>query len=86
MEGKELGRKERKEMNSHYNTFHMYCENDVIMRLRRFREKPAYKRLMFKYDGHMYAIFSFDVEKRTKITDYTLTLEEVEEFAEKYRD
>jgi len=80
---KEISIEERQAMNNYFNTFHMYCENDVIERFRRLKEKLAYKRLMFKFDGSKYAIFSSDIEKRTQITDYKLTLEEVEDFAEK---
>ncbi len=38
---------------------------------------------MFKFDGSKYAIFHLDVTDRTQITDYTLSLEEAEDFAEK---
>ncbi len=78
-----LSIKEKQAMNSYFNTFHMYCENHVIERFRRLQEKLANKNLMFKFDGSKYAIFHLDVTDRAQITDYKLTLEEAEEFAEK---
>lgn len=83
MTGNEISRAEREAMASYFNTFQMYCENDVIDRLRHLQEKLADKELMFKFDGSRYAIFSLRIEDRTPITDYRLTLEEVEDFAEK---
>lgn len=38
---------------------------------------------MFKFDGSYYAIFVLDAEDMTQVTDYVLTLEQVEDFAEK---
>lgn len=76
---------ERKEKGEYFNTFHMYCENHVIDRLERLRKKLIDKNLMFKFDGNKYAIFSLDIEDRTRITDYVLLLEEVENFAEEIK-
>lgn len=76
---------ERQAMNSYFNTFHMYCENNVIERFRRLQEKLANKNLMFKFDGSKYAIFHLDITDRMQITGYKLTLEEAEDFAEKYK-
>lgn len=78
-----LSIEEKQAMNTYFNTFHMYCENDVIERFKRLQEKLASKNLMFKFDGSKYAIFHLDVTDRTQITDYKLTLEEAEDFAEK---
>lgn len=76
-----------KEARSDYFTvFQMYCEKSVCDRFNRLREKLASKNLMFKFNGDRYAIFSLDIEDRTPITDYKLTLEEAEDFAEKYRE
>lgn len=61
----------------------MYCENNVSERFKRLKDKLADKNLMFKFDGNHYAIFVLDVEDMAQITDYTLTLEEAEDFAEK---
>lgn len=80
---KEISVEERKTMNSYFNTFHMYCENNVIERFKQLQEKLARKKLMFKFDGSKYAIFHLDITDRTQITDYKLTLEEAEDFAEK---
>lgn len=80
---KEISMEEKQAMNSYFNTFHMYCENDVIERFRRLQEKLASKNLIFKFDGSKYAIFHSDISDRTQITDYTLSLEEAEDFAEK---
>lgn len=80
---KNLSIEEKQAINSYFNTFHMYCENDVIERFRRLQEKLERKNLMFKFDGSKYAIFPLDTEDRTPITDYKLTLEETEDFAEK---
>lgn len=74
---------ERKEIGEYFNTFRMYCENHVIDRLERLRKKLTDKNLMFKFDGNKYAIFPLGIEDRTRITDYVLSLEEVEDFAEK---
>lgn len=73
---------DRQAMNSYFNTFQMYCENDVIERLRRLQNKLANKEMMFKFDGNRYAIFSLHIDDGTPITDYKLTLEQVEDFAE----
>ena len=35
------------------------------------------------FDGSKYAIFHSDISDRTQITDYALSLEEAEDFAEK---
>ena len=74
---------EKQAMNTYFNTFHMYCENNVIERFRRLQEKLANKNLMFKFNGSKYAIFHLDVTDITQITDYALTLGEAEDFAEK---
>lgn len=76
-------KEERKEKSEYFNTFHMYCENHVIDRLERLRKKLTDKNLMFKFDGNKYAIFPLCIKDRARITDYVLTLEEVENFAEK---
>lgn len=80
-----LSIEERQSINSYFNTFHMYCENNVIERFRRLQEKLASKNLMFKFDGSKYAIFPMDQFDRETITGYKLTLEEAEDFAEKYK-
>lgn len=81
-----LSLEEKQAINSYFNTFHMYCENDVIERFRRLQKKLANKEMMFKFDGSKYAIFSMDQFNRDPIIDYKLTLEEAEEFAEKYKE
>ena len=73
----------RKVRSDHYTVFQMYCENNVSERFKRLKDKLADKNLMFKFDGNHYAIFVLDVEDMAQITDYTLTLEEAEDFAEK---
>ena len=50
--------------------------------LKQLKKKLTDKKLMFKFDGNKYAVFSLDIGDRTQITDYTLTLEQLEEFAE----
>lgn len=80
---KNLTKEEKEIINSYFNTFHMYCENDVIKRFRRLQEKLAHKNLMFKFDGSKYAVFSMDQFERTQYTDYILSLKDVEDFAEK---
>lgn len=75
-----------KEARSDYFTvFQMYCEKSVSDRLNRLKEKLIAKNLMFKFNGNRYAIFSLDIEVMEQVTDYVLTLEEAEGFAEKYR-
>lgn len=69
---------ERKARNEYFNTFRMYCENHVIDCLERLRKKLTDKNLMFKFDRNKYAIFPLDIEDRTRITDYVLSLEEAE--------
>ena len=61
----------------------MYCEKDTIKRLQRLQEKLADKNMIFKFNGDKYAVFSMDQYERTQYTDYTLSLEDVEDFAEK---
>lgn len=80
---KDLTIAERKARTEYFNTFRMYCENHVIDRLERLRKKLTDKNLMFKFDGNKYAIFPLDIEDRTRITDYVLSLEEAENFAER---
>ena len=78
-----LSTEEKQAINSYFNTFHMYCENNVIERFRRLQGKLADKNMIFKFNGDKYAVFSMDQFQRTQFTDYTLSLEDVEEFAEK---
>lgn len=80
---KNFTKAEKEIINSYFNTFHMYCEKDVIKRLQRLQEKLANKNMIFKFNGERYAIFSMDQFERTQFTDYTLSLEDVEDFAEK---
>lgn len=77
-----MTKEERKEIGNYFNTFHMYCENDVIERLRRLQEKLSYKELIFKFDGNKYAIFPMNQFDRNPITDYIFSLEEIESFVE----
>ncbi len=76
-------KKEKEIINSYFNTFHMHCDNNVIKRFRQLQEKLADKHMIFKFNGNKYAIFSMNQFKRSQFTDYTLSLEDVEEFAEK---
>ena len=80
---KNLTKAEREAVNSYFLVFQMYCEKDVIKRLQRLQEKLANKNMIFKFNGERYAIFSMDQFERTQFTDYTLSLEDVEDFAEK---
>lgn len=80
---KNLAKEEIEIINSYFNTFHMYCENNVIERFRRLKEKLADKHMIFKFNGDKYAIFLMNQFERTQYTDYTLSLEDVEDFAEK---
>ncbi len=72
-----------KARSAYYTVFQMFCENDVYDRFKRLKEKLKEKNLMFKFDGSKYAVFGLDVENMTQLTDYTLTLEQLEDFAEK---
>lgn len=80
---KNLTKAERERVNSYFLIFQMYCERDTIKRLQRLQEKLADKNMIFKFNGDKYAIFSMNQFERTQITDYTLSLEDVEDFAEK---
>lgn len=80
---KNLTKEEKEIINSYFNTFHIYCQNNVIERFRRLQEKLADKHMIFKFNGDKYAIFSMNQFERTQYTDYTLSLEDVEDFAEK---
>ena len=66
----------------HINTFPIYCERSVCERLERVKNMLAKKNLLAKFNGQHYAIFVLDFFERTQITDYSLTLEQVEDFAE----
>lgn len=83
---KEISIKERRERNEYFNVYQMYCENRVIDRFRQVKDKLTDKNLMFKFDGSKYAVYSLDISDRTQLTDYVLTLEELEDFAEKYNE
>lgn len=74
---------EKKARSDYYTVFQMYCESSVCNRFKNLKDKLSDKNLMFKFDGSHYAIFVLDTEGVDQITDYTLSLEQVEEFAEK---
>ncbi len=80
---KNLTKEEREKVNSYLLIFQMYCEKDTVKRLQRLQEKLADKHMIFKFNGDKYAIFSMNQFERTQYTDYTLSLEDVEDFAEK---
>lgn len=80
---KNLTKEEREKVSSYLLVFQMYCERDAVKRLQRLQEKLADKNIIFKFDGNKYAVFSMDQFKRKQFTDYTLSLEDVEEFVEK---
>lgn len=80
----ENNKSEQNVRSDHYTVFQMYCENDVSKRFKHLKDKLSDKNLMFKFDGSHYAIFVLDAEDMAQITNYTLTLEETEDFAEKY--
>lgn len=80
---KNLTKEERQAVSSYLLIFQMYCEKDVVKRLQRLQKKLEDKNMIFKFDGSKYAVFSMDQFKRTQFTDYTLSLEDVEDFAEK---
>lgn len=81
-ENKNFSIAEKEAVGQYFNTFSMYCENDVIQRFRKLQGKLAGQKLMFKFNGSKYAIFPMDQFDRVPITDYKLTLEELEDFAE----
>jgi len=80
---KNLTKEERQAVSSYLLVFQMYCEKDVVKRLQRLQGKLADKNMIFKFNGDKYAVFSMDQFQKTQFTDYTLSLEDVEEFAEK---
>lgn len=80
---KNLTKEEREKVNSYLLIFQMYCEKDTVKRLQRLQEKLADKHMIFKFNGDKYAVFSMNQFERTQYTDYTLSLEDVEDFAEK---
>lgn len=80
---KNLTKEEREVINSYLLIFQMYCEKDTVKRLQYLQEKLAGKNMIFKFNGDKYAIFHLDVTDRMQITDYILSLEDVEDFAEK---
>lgn len=73
---------ERKEKSNYLTVYKMRCDNEVAERFQNISDKLADKDLMFKFNGYQYAVCSLDIDKRTQITDYVLTLEQVEELAE----
>ena len=79
---KNLTKEEREKISSYLLIFQMYCEKDVVKRLQRLQKKLEDKNMIFKFNGDKYAVFSMDQFQRTQFTDYTLSLEDVEEFAE----
>ena len=80
---KNLTKEERQAVSSYLLIFQMYCEKDVVKRLQRLQKKLEDKNMIFKFNGDKYAVFSMDQFKRTQFTDYMLSLEDVEEFANK---
>ncbi len=80
---KNLTKEERQAVSSSLLIFQMYCEKDVVKRLQRLQKKLEDKNMIFKFNGDKYAVFSMDQFKRTQFTDYMLSLEDVEEFANK---
>lgn len=80
---KNLTKEEREKVSTYFLVFQMYCEKNTIKRLQRLQEKLADKNMIFKFNGDKYAVFSMDQFKRTQFTDYMLSLEDVEEFANK---
>ena len=66
-----LSTEEKQAINSYFNTFHMYCENNVIERFRRLQGKLADKNMILKFNGDKYAVLSMDQFQRTQFTDYT---------------
>lgn len=80
---KNLAKEERERTNSYFLVFQMYWEKDTIQRLQRLQEKLADKNMIFKFNGDRFAIFSMNQFERTQYTDYTLSLKDVEDFAEK---
>lgn len=80
---KNLTKEERQAVSSYLLIFQMYCEKDVVKRLQRLQKKLEDKNMIFKFDGSKYAVFSMDQFKRTQFTDYMLSLEDVEEYANK---
>lgn len=78
-----LTKAEREKVNRYILVFQMYCEKNTIQRLQHLQEKLADKHMIFKFNGNKYAIFSMNQFERTQYTDYILSLEDVEDFAEK---
>lgn len=72
----------KQQRNDHYTVYRMHCESTVCERLKVLSDKLADKNLMFKFDGTHYAVFVLDSTIGEKVTDYELTLEELEEFTE----
>lgn len=68
----------KQQRNDHYTVY----KSTVCERLKVLSDKLADKNLMFKFDGTHYAVFVLDSTIGEKVTDYELTLEELEEFAE----
>lgn len=73
----------KQQRNEQYAVYSMYCEPTVCKRLKVLSDKLADKNLMFKFNGNRYAVFVLDSSMGEKVTDYGLTLEELELFAEK---
>lgn len=65
----------------HFASYSMYCDPTVCKRLKLLSDKLADKNLMFKFDGTHYAVFVLDLSRK-QVTDYTLTLKELEDFVE----
>lgn len=63
-------------------SYKMYCDPTVCKRLMRIEDNLAVKNLMFKFDGSHYAVFVLDSEVGKQVTDFNLTLEELEAFTE----
>ena len=60
-----LSTEEKQAINSYFNTFHMYCENNVIERFRRLQGKLADKNMIFRIvngsvsENTVYGLYAF---------------------------
>ena len=68
--------------NGYFNVYCIYCEKDVVERFKRIERLLANKKLMFKFNGKRYAIFSLDSGNKTQFIGFNFTIEELEKFAE----
>ncbi len=83
--GVKAGKSEQKEeITNYFNIFPMYCETEVAKKFEHLRDELAKENLMFKFDGDKYAVFPLEIQDRKPLTEYNLTLKQLDDYVENF--